>query len=150
MREQTNLTNEQLRKLLGDIKTIAVVGLSNKPERPAYGVSSYLVRSGYTVIPVNPRAESVFGLQAYKTISEIPVKIDLIDKEDVAGAIILPPRKVAECGRWLLNTLGQDRLGLPKELADILHRLSRQKGLHRVLKRGDKQRIREALRVLKS
>ncbi len=79
MRERTNLTNEQLRKLLGDIKTIAVVGLSNKPERPAYGVSSYLVRSGYTVIPVNPRAESVFGLQAYKTISEIPVKIDLID-----------------------------------------------------------------------
>lgn len=79
MREQTNLANEQLRKLLGEIKTIAVVGLSNKPDRPAYGVSGYLLRSGYTVIPVNPRAESVFGLQAYKTISEIPVKIDLVD-----------------------------------------------------------------------
>jgi len=79
MREQTNLTNEQLRKLLGDIKTIAVVGLSDKSERPAYGVSSYLIRHGYTIIPVNPRGESVFGLQGYKTLSEIPVKIDLVD-----------------------------------------------------------------------
>lgn len=77
--ETTNLTNEQLRQLLKDTKVIAVVGLSNKPDRPAYGVSQYLIRSGYTVIPVNPRGESVFGLTAYKSLSEIPVRVDMAD-----------------------------------------------------------------------
>ncbi len=78
------------------------------------------------------------------------VKIDLIDREEVAGAIILPPKKVHECGRWLLNTLGQDRMGLPKELISILERLSREKKLSKVLMRGDKKKIKDALRVLKS
>lgn len=79
MMEKSNLTNDQLRKLLTEVKTIAVVGLSDKPGRAAYGVSQFLIRHGYTIIPVNPRAESVFGLQGYTTLSEIPVKIDLVD-----------------------------------------------------------------------
>lgn len=117
MREQTNLTNGQLKKLLGEIKTIAVVGLSNKPDRPAYGVSSYLIRSGYTVIPVNPRAESVFGLQAYKTISEIPVKIDLIDfflGGDKIAPIVEEGLKLGINNYWLqeevVNQESYDRL----------------------------------------
>jgi hypothetical protein len=78
------------------------------------------------------------------------VKINLSHEADGGGAIILPPRKVAECGRWLLNTLGQDRLGLPRELTDILERLSREKAVGRVLKRGDKKKIKDALKVLRS
>lgn len=77
--ERTCLTNEQLKILLQETKVIAVVGLSNKPDRPAYGVSNYLVRSGYTIIPVNPRGESVFGLTGYRSLSEIPVKVDMVD-----------------------------------------------------------------------
>ena len=78
------------------------------------------------------------------------VKIELVHEYDAGGAIILPPKEVGKYGRWLLQTLGQDRYGLPKELPDILKRLTGQKAANRVLRRGDKKKIREALKVLKS
>ncbi|MBN2136515.1 MAG: hypothetical protein JW720_01785 [Sedimentisphaerales bacterium] len=78
------------------------------------------------------------------------VKIEFSHENDVAAAIILPPDAVAQCGRWLLKTLGQDRHGLPNDLSDILQRLSSHKGIDRSLERGDKTRIKEALKVLKS
>ena len=77
------------------------------------------------------------------------VKIELIHEEDVGAAIILPPKEVGQCGRWLLQTLGQDHHGLPVELADILKKLSEQEGVERLLERGDKKKIRDALRVLR-
>ncbi len=76
------------------------------------------------------------------------VKIEMSHRHDMDGAIILPPEKVSECGRWMLKTLGQDQHGLPNELTDVLRRISRQTGQSAVLQRGDKQRIREALRIL--
>ena len=74
------------------------------------------------------------------------IKIELSHEHDRSSAIILPPDQVAECGRWMLKTLGQDRHGLPNGLSDVLRRLSR--GSKPVFERGDKQRIKEALRVL--
>jgi hypothetical protein len=78
------------------------------------------------------------------------VKIQLNHEYDTGGAIILPPRKVGECGRWLLGTLEQDSDGLPTQLRTILERLSKQSGFRPTLQRGDKKKIREALRALKS
>ncbi|MEA3227294.1 MAG: hypothetical protein U9Q07_15195 [Planctomycetota bacterium] len=77
------------------------------------------------------------------------VKIELSHKYNVGGAIILPPKQVEECGRWLLETLEQDSNGLPKQLADVLERLSKQSGFKAKLERGDKKKIKDALRVLK-
>ena len=74
------------------------------------------------------------------------IKIELSHEHDRSSAIILPPDQVAECGRWMLKTLGQDRHGLPNGLSDVLRRLSR--AGKPVFERGDKQRIKEALRVL--
>jgi len=78
------------------------------------------------------------------------VKIEFSHENDVAAAIILPPYAVAQCGRWLLKTLGQDRHGLPNGLSDILRRLSKHKGIERSLERGDKKTIKDAIRVLRS
>lgn len=78
------------------------------------------------------------------------VKIELVHEKDIAGAIILPPGKVGECGRWLLETLGQDKHGLPKELFEILQRLSKQKGGELILQRGDKKTIKDTIRILRS
>jgi hypothetical protein len=77
------------------------------------------------------------------------VKIEIGHEDDVGAAIILPPKEVGQCGRWLLKTLEQDRHGLPKELADILHRLSEQKGAERILEWGEKKKIKDALRILR-
>jgi hypothetical protein len=70
-----------INELLKPPKTIAVVGLSDKPERPSNQVAKYLMGLGLTIIPVNPNIEGVFGLKSYKSLSEIPkeIKIDIVD-----------------------------------------------------------------------
>lgn len=78
------------------------------------------------------------------------VKVELVHKQDDGGAIILPPRKAEECGRWLLQTLGQRHHNLPEELLDVLDRLAKRKGLHRILKWGDKKKIKNSLKLLRS
>jgi len=78
------------------------------------------------------------------------VKIELYHENDVAAAIILPPRTVAKCGKWLLGTLGQDKHGLPDGFCDILKRLSKHEGIEKSLRRGDKKTIKEALKALRS
>lgn len=77
------------------------------------------------------------------------VKIELNQAHDVGAAIILPPEKVHECGRWLLRTIGQNRFGLPNELTDILARLINHEKAGKILQRGDKKKIKDALKVLR-
>ena len=95
------------------------------------------------------RYDNGYTLQA-TDMGSLGVKIELLQDHDTGGAIILPPKLVGECGRWMLQTLGQDRHGLPEELPDILKRLSRQKAATRLLKRGDKKIIKDALKTLRS
>ena len=65
--------------LLRKVKTIAVVGLSDKPLRPSHGVSLYMQQQGYRIIPVNPNIQSVLGEKAYASLKDVPEKIDLVD-----------------------------------------------------------------------
>jgi predicted CoA-binding protein len=60
-------------------KTIAVVGLSNDPARPSYGVARYLQRQGYRIIPINPNEREVLGARAYPSLREVPVPVDVVD-----------------------------------------------------------------------
>lgn len=71
--------DEGLRRILGENKTVAVVGLSNKPDRPAYGVAQYLKERGYRIIPVHPREEQVLGEKVYPSLQEVPEPIDIVD-----------------------------------------------------------------------
>jgi predicted CoA-binding protein len=71
--------NEVIAQVLQQSKTIAVVGLSSKPERASYQVAAYLQRHGYRIIPVNPRETQVLGEQAYATLRDVPVAIDIVD-----------------------------------------------------------------------
>ncbi|HVW84403.1 MAG TPA: CoA-binding protein [Bryobacteraceae bacterium] len=65
--------------LLKNAKTIAVVGLSSSRWRPSYGVSEYMQSVGYRIIPVNPNESEVLGEQAYPTLDDVPVPIDIVD-----------------------------------------------------------------------
>ena len=71
--------NDELRKLLTEAKTIAVVGASSKPDRPSHGVMRRLKAVGYRVIPVNPNETDVLGEKAYPSLEDIPEKIDIVD-----------------------------------------------------------------------
>lgn len=83
-------------------------------------------------------------------LGKLGVKIELNHEYDTGVAIVLPPGKVGEFGKWLLETLEQESNGLPKQLCDILERLSKQSGFKPTLQRGDKKKIKDALKVLKS
>jgi predicted CoA-binding protein len=66
-------------ELLRGAHTIAVVGLSSRRVRPAFGVSEYMQHSGYRIIPVNPRETEVLGERAYPDLEAVPEHIDIVD-----------------------------------------------------------------------
>lgn len=78
---------------LDQVKTIAIIGLSDKPERPSYQVAQYLIDHGYKIIPVNPNISQVFEQKSYPNILSIPIEIniDIIDifrkSEEVVSVI---------------------------------------------------------------
>lgn len=74
-----NPSNEQLRELLANAKTIAMVGASPNPDRPSHDIMRRLQAVGYRVIPVNPRETEVLGEKAHPSLSAIPEKIDIVD-----------------------------------------------------------------------
>ena len=77
------------------------------------------------------------------------VKIELSRAFDVGGAVILPPDQVRECGRWLMKSLGQNSFGISTDLVDVLQRLIRHQKASKILERGDKKKIKDALKVLR-
>lgn len=73
------ISDNQITDLLRQAKTIAVVGLSSNPRRASFGVSRFLQRQGYRVIPVNPNETEVLGERAYPSVKDVPDPIDIID-----------------------------------------------------------------------
>ena len=74
-------TDDEIRAVLDDVKTIAMVGASAKDVRPSYFVLKYLLAKGYRVIPVNPgqAGKDILGQKVYGTLADIPEPIDMID-----------------------------------------------------------------------
>jgi predicted CoA-binding protein len=114
------MTGDALRTLLRDVHTIAVVGLSPKPDRASHGVARYLQRAGYKIVPINPGHEQVLGEPSYATLADAARDhaIDVVDvfrRSEVAGAVVdeaiaLRPRLI-----WLqqgvMDTAAQARAG---------------------------------------
>jgi uncharacterized protein len=72
-------SDQQIKDLLSNAHTIAVVGLSSSRFRASYGVSQYMQSAGYRIIPVNPNEQQVLGEKAYARLEDIPEKIDVVD-----------------------------------------------------------------------
>ncbi len=69
---------EDLKDILTTSKTIAVVGLSDKPDRPSYQVASYLQGAGYKIIPVNPMITATLGTKAFRDLRAVPERVDIV------------------------------------------------------------------------
>jgi len=67
-----------IKRILHDTKTIAIVGLSANPSRASFQVAQYLMPH-YEVIPVNPACDEVLGLRCYPDLQSVPVKVDMVD-----------------------------------------------------------------------
>ena len=73
------MTDREITDLLRTTKTIAVVGLSSNPMRPSFGVSRFLQRHGFRVVPVNPKETEVLGERAYPSVKDVPDQIDIVN-----------------------------------------------------------------------
>jgi predicted CoA-binding protein len=84
-----NPSDPELKQLLSDATTIAIVGASSNPDKESYGIMQKLQRSGYRVIPVNPRETEILGERSYPSLIDVPERIDIVDvfrrAEDTPG-----------------------------------------------------------------
>lgn len=87
------MTDDDIRRLLGTVRTIAVVGWSPKPDRPSHGVAAFLKRKGFRVIPVNPgqAGQEALGEVVRASLAEIGGGVDMVDifrRSEEAGAVV--------------------------------------------------------------
>jgi predicted CoA-binding protein len=74
-----NPSREEIKHILEQTRNIAVVGLSDKPDRISYMVSEAMQNKGYRIIPVNPNAEQILGEKCYASLDQIPENIDIVN-----------------------------------------------------------------------
>jgi hypothetical protein len=90
---EETMKDEEIKNMLGSGKTVAVVGISPKEDRPSYTVASYLKSKGFRIIPVRPDGDTLLGEKVYHSLREIPqeVNIDIVDifrkSEDVPPVV---------------------------------------------------------------
>jgi predicted CoA-binding protein len=97
------MSSQDVNELL-DLKTWAVVGLSNNYERAAYKVAKVLIEKGHTVIPIHPKAETVHGQKGYASLSEVKSSIDVVDifvNSSLVGPIVDEAILIGAKGVWL-------------------------------------------------
>ena len=90
--------------ILREAKTIAVVGLSSKRMRPSFGVSQYMQRSGYRIIPVNPTESEVLGEKAYPDLDSIPEPVDVVNifrRPDLVPPIVDAAIRIGAKAVWM-------------------------------------------------
>ncbi|NMP23597.1 CoA-binding protein [Sulfobacillus harzensis] len=107
---------DRIGEILKNNKTIAVVGLSPKPERASYKVAAYMQQHGYRIIPVYPRGETILGEKVYPRLEDISEPVDIVDvfrkSEDTPPVAESAVRIGAKC-LWL-------QLGIQNEVAEAI------------------------------
>jgi predicted CoA-binding protein len=98
------MSDQDILSLLKGAHTIAVVGISDKPDRDSFRVAQYLQENGYRVVPVNPMVDSVLGEKSYAALSDVPSSIDIVDifrKPDAALPIVEEAIALGAGAVWL-------------------------------------------------
>lgn len=86
------------------IKSIAIVGLSDKPDRPSYEVGKYLMDQGFKIFPVNPNIDNFLGIKSYKSLSDIKEEVDVVDifrKSEFVEPIVNESIKIGAKNIWM-------------------------------------------------
>ncbi|HKQ89016.1 MAG TPA: CoA-binding protein [Candidatus Acidoferrales bacterium] len=101
---QNDRSVDAVSEILRTSRTIAVVGLSGKSQRPSHGVSRYMQSAGYRIIPVNPAETEVLGEKAYARLEDIPERVDIVDifrKSEAVPQIVDAAIRIGARGVWM-------------------------------------------------
>jgi len=104
----TNPPFEEIRKILLEAKTIAVVGLSSNSERPSFRVAQYLQSHGYKIFPVNPGESEILGEESFPDLEAIPEPIDIVDifrNPSAAASIVEEAISIGAKAVWLQESV---------------------------------------------
>ena len=96
--------DNEIKNILENSKTVAVVGLSDKPYRPSQGVALYLQEQGYKINPVNPNIDEALGEKSYASLKDISEPIDVVDifrKSEAVGPIVDEAIEVGAKAIWM-------------------------------------------------
>jgi uncharacterized protein len=113
---------ERIAELLKTAKTIAVVGLTDSPLRPSYGVTQYMRSQGYRIIPVNPNITEWQGEKAYPSLLDVPEKIDIVDvfrRSDAVPEIVEQAIQIKAPAIWLQEGVIHEEAAERARLAGI-------------------------------
>ena len=112
----------EITSLLKNCQTIAVVGLSPKENRPSNDVARYLIKAGFTVIPVNPGQDEILGLTCYPNLAAIPVKVDLVNifrrSEDVEP-VVDKAIEIRAKGVWMQQGIANEQAATKARAAGL-------------------------------
>ena len=93
-----NPSDEELKQILTDATTIAMVGASSNPEKASYGIMQKLQQAGYRVIPVNPRETEILGQTCYPSLRDVPEHVDIVNVFRAPDALPDIAREAVEIG----------------------------------------------------
>jgi predicted CoA-binding protein len=103
-----NPSDQELKQLLTDATTIAIVGASSNADKASYGIMQKLQHAGYRVIPVNPRETEILGERSYPSLIDIPERIDIVDvfrRAEDTPAIADDAVRIGAKALWLQNDI---------------------------------------------
>jgi len=118
------MKDENLKDILTGCKTVAIVGISQKEDRPSYIVASYLQSKGYRIIPVRPDGDTILGEKVYHSLMEIPkeIEVDVVDifrrSEDVPPIVDEAIQRGAEVV-WMQEGVVHKEAGAKAEKAGL-------------------------------
>ncbi len=114
-----NPGDQEIKDLLTRSKTIAVVGLSDKPERDSYRVAQYMHEKGYRIIPVNPRVKEVLGERAYPNLAAVPGPVDIVNvfrRSEEAPGVVKEALALKPAAVWLqLGVISEEAAALARD-----------------------------------
>jgi len=114
----------EISDLLHNSTTVAIVGVSDKPDRPSFGVAKYLLEnSHFELFFVNPVLEEVLGQKVYKSLRDIPVHVDIVDvfrKPADCLSVLEESIEIGAGAIWLQLGISVDEVALQGEKAGLL------------------------------
>ena len=111
-----------IRKIL-DFRTIAVIGMSPKPERPSHYVAMYMKENGYTIYPVNPGHDKIAGMVCYPDLESIPDSIDIVNifrRSEFVPLIVDSAITIGAKAVWMQDTVIHEEASQKAEDAGLL------------------------------